>query len=287
MQHLLVATDLSDRALEALRRGLDLARRFGARLTVLHVVDPDQPLKLRDEALVSRQAWLEEELGRHDMRGVDLTIEVLPGAADGTIVERAAADLVVMGAHRRHLLRDVFIGTTIERVIRGTDRPVLMVNRKAGSAYDKALVAMDFSAISERALTAAAGLDFLGANDVVLLHAYLPIGKTTLAAGGAAPEVIDAHTATTAAEALSNLRQLADRHGATGAQRTKPRTIVEEGAALEVIERVAEREAAPLVVIGSHSHSGVLRFLLGSTAESYLRTTTTTDVLVVSPSAST
>ena len=290
MQHLLVATDLSDRALEALRRGLDLARRFGARLTVLHVVDPDQPLKLRDEALVSRQAWLEEELGRHDTRGVDLTIEVLPGAADGTIVElaeRAAADLVVMGAHRRHLLRDVFVGTTIERVIRGTDRPVLMVNRKAGSAYDKALVAMDFSAISERALTAAAGLDFLGANDVVLLHAYLPIGKTTLAAGGAAPEVIDAHTATTAAEALSSLRQLADRHAATGAQRTKPRTIVEEGAALEAIERVAEQEAAPLVVIGSHSHSGVLRFLLGSTAESYLRTTTTTDVLVVSPSAST
>jgi hypothetical protein len=41
----------------------------------------------------------------------------------------------------------------------------------------------------------------------------------------------------------------------------------------------------PFGVIGSRSHSGVLRFLLGSTAEAYLRTTTTTDILVVSLSA--
>jgi universal stress protein E len=289
MQHLLVATDLSSRALKALQRGLDLARRFDSRLMVLHVVDPDQPLKLRDEALKSRLAWLEEELERHDKSNVDLSIEVVPGAVDGTIVEfaeQADADLIVMGAHRRHLLRDVFVGTTIERVIRGTERPVLMVNREADSTYDKALVAVDFSPISERALTAAANLDFLGAREVVLLHAYQPIGKTTLAAGGVDPKVIEAHTATTAAEALSSLRQMADRHAAAGAKGTKLRTVLEEGPALAVIERVAEREGAPLVVIGSHSHSGVLRFLLGSTAESYLRTTTTVDVLVISPPAS-
>jgi universal stress protein E len=289
MQHVLVATDLSDRALKAMQRSLGLARRYRARLTVLHVVDPDQPLKLRDEALSSRQSWLEEELGRHDTQGVELAIEVLPGAADGTIVEfaeQAEADLVVMGAHRRHLLRDVFVGTTIERVIRGTDRPVLMVNRQAGSAYDKALVAVDFSAISERAISVAADLQFLGAEEVMLLHAYQVIGKTVLAAGGAEQKVIDAHEARTAAEAMNELRLLADRHARADSGPFELRTVLEEGPALEVLERVAEREATPLVVIGSRSHTGVLRFLLGSTAEGYLRTTTTTDVLVVSPPAS-
>ena len=293
MQHVLVATDLSERAEKALQRGLGLARRYRARLTVLHVVDPDQPLQLRDEALGSRQAWLEEALGRQDTEGIAVAIEVVPGPPDATIVEFArttSADLVVMGAHRRHLLRDVFVGTTIERVIRGTERPVLMVNRDPSVGYDKALVAVDFSAISDRALAVAAGLAFLGAEKVILLHAYQAIGKTVLAAGGAEQKDIDAHAARTASEALSALRRLADRHAGTGPSssrgRVALRTLVEEGPALDVIERVAEREATPLVVIGSRSHAGVLRFLLGSTAEGYLRTTTTTDVLVVSPPTS-
>jgi nucleotide-binding universal stress UspA family protein len=34
-----------------------------------------------------------------------------------------------MGAHRKRILRDVFIGTTIERVMRTGRHPVLMVNR--------------------------------------------------------------------------------------------------------------------------------------------------------------
>ncbi|MCB8823361.1 universal stress protein [Microvirga rosea] len=38
------------------------------------------------------------------------------------------ADLIVMGAHRKQLLRDILVGTTIERVIRTGPHPVLMVN---------------------------------------------------------------------------------------------------------------------------------------------------------------
>jgi universal stress protein E len=290
MQHVLVATDLSERAQKAMQRGLALARRYRAQLTVLDVVDPDQPLKLRDQAIDSHRIWLEDWLGRQDTEGIEVAIEVVPGSPDSTIVEFArttSADLVVMGAHRRHLLRDVFVGTTIERVIRGTERPVLMVNRDPSVGYDKALVAVDFSTISERALSVAGGLAFLGAEKVLLLHAYQPIGKTVLAAGGAEQKDIDTHEARTASEARSALRRLTDRHAGTGPssseRRVALRTLVEEGPALDVIERVAEREATPLVVIGSRSHSGVLRFLLGSTAEGYLRTTTKTDVLVVSP----
>jgi nucleotide-binding universal stress UspA family protein len=284
MTQILVATDLSDRARKALVRGLDLARRFDATLTVLHVVDADQPLDLRDAALRSAEAWLGEELQRQGAAGVKSSIEVMPGSPDATIVEVAAsssADLVVMGAHRRHRLRDVFVGTTIERVIRATDLPVLMVNRAPDHGYDKALVAVDFSAISDRALRAAAGLAYLGATEIILLHACQPIGRTTLAASGVEPKVIEAHAATTVAEAAAQLRLLAQRHAGTATLRD----VVEEGPPVEVIERVATREAAPLVVLGSRSHSGILRFLMGSTAESYLRTTTETDVLVVSPSA--
>jgi hypothetical protein len=40
------------------------------------------------------------------------------------IAESAKADLIVMGAHRKQLLRDILVGTTIERVIRIGPYPV-------------------------------------------------------------------------------------------------------------------------------------------------------------------
>ena len=45
------------------------------------------------------------------------------------------ADLIVMGAHRKQLLRDIFVGTTIERVIRTGPYPVLMVNNEVKQPY--------------------------------------------------------------------------------------------------------------------------------------------------------
>jgi universal stress protein E len=42
-------------------------------------------------------------------------------------------DLIVMGAHRKQFLRDVFVGTTVERVIRTGPYPVLMVNNEVSS----------------------------------------------------------------------------------------------------------------------------------------------------------
>ena len=287
MRHLLVATDLSARGQKALRRGLLLARADAARVTVLHVVDADQPLPLRDEALQSSEAWLKTALDAEDTVGLEIEVEVVPGPADATIIElaeKAAVDLVVMGAHRRHLLRDVFIGTTIERVMRGTVLPVLMVNREPEAAYGEALVAVDFSATSEHALQVAAGLGFLGAEKALLLHAYQTVDKVVLAAGGAPPEAIHAHDSRTAGQALGDLRRMAERHAATDAGGVELRTLMREGPAVDVITRVAEAENIPLVVIGSRSHTGILRLLLGSTAETYLRTTTT-DVLVVSPAA--
>ena len=286
MRHLLVATDLSTRGQKALRRGLLLARADAARVTVLHVVDADQPLQLRDEALHNSEAWLQTALEAEDTAGLDVEIQVVPGPPDATIIElaeQATVDLVVMGAHRRHLLRDVFVGTTIERVMRGTVLPVLMVNREPEAAYGEALVAVDFSATSEHALQVAAGLGFLGADKALLLHAFQTVDKVVLAAGGAPPEAIHAHDIRTAGQALGDLRRMAERHAATDAGGLELRTLMREGPAVDVITRVAEAENIPLVVIGSRGLSGLMRLLLGSTAENYLRTTTTTDVLVVSP----
>ena len=60
-----------------------------------------------------------------------------------------------MGAHRKQLLRDIFVGTTIERVIRTGPHPVLMVNNEVRRAYRTALAAVDMSEASASAIRTA------------------------------------------------------------------------------------------------------------------------------------
>lgn len=58
-------------------------------------------------------------------------VAILTGDAFDAILrtaEMVSADLIVMGTHRKQLLRDIFVETTIERVIRTGPYPVLMVN---------------------------------------------------------------------------------------------------------------------------------------------------------------
>ena len=44
-------------------------------------------------------------------------------------------DLLVIGSHRRQILREVFVGTTAERTIRTAVCPVLMVNASPTTNY--------------------------------------------------------------------------------------------------------------------------------------------------------
>ena len=65
-----------------------------------------------------------------------------------------------MGAHRKQLLRDIFVGTTIERVVRTGPCPVLMVNNEAAHSYSRVLAAVDMSDISAHAVQSARALGF-------------------------------------------------------------------------------------------------------------------------------
>jgi nucleotide-binding universal stress UspA family protein len=62
---------------------------------------------------------------------------------------------VVMGEHRKRLLRDVFVGTTIERVMRIGHRPVLMASGPAEWTYRRVLAAVDTSESAAYALRTA------------------------------------------------------------------------------------------------------------------------------------
>jgi nucleotide-binding universal stress UspA family protein len=124
---IVAATDFSTRSQRAVRRAAVLTRACDAELTLLHVVDEDRPQGLVDRD--SREAQKHVQELAHSMtelRGLRCEAMVVAGDAFDGILRAArsrAADLVVMGAHRRQMLRDIFVGTTIERVIRAGPFP--------------------------------------------------------------------------------------------------------------------------------------------------------------------
>ena len=99
------------------------------------------------------------------LRDVRCHPTVVTGDPFDAIVRTAtaqAADLIVMGAHRKQLLRNIFVGTTIERVIRTGHHPVLMVNNEVNAPYELALTPVDLSDASANAIRAARTVGLIG-----------------------------------------------------------------------------------------------------------------------------
>jgi nucleotide-binding universal stress UspA family protein len=150
LKKILVASDLSPRAEKALTRAVQVAREHEAALTALHV--------LEDGAQDETQAAAASEAAlRHACSlvssGYDgpMTVRVVTGKPFVEIIRRAreeAVDLIVVGAHGAHFIKDLFFGTTAEKVVRKGDRPVLVVKQAPQGPYRRVLVAVDFSADS-------------------------------------------------------------------------------------------------------------------------------------------
>ena len=195
---------------------------------------------------------------------------------------RSEADLVVLGAHRKQLLGDIFTGTTIERVMRLGGRPVLMVNRDSGKPYGNVLAAVDLSDASAHALRTAHSLGLLDPTSAAAVHGFLPVGESTLYYAGVEQKQIDEHVAVTAAEARAAIgRFLKD----NGFDQMTNVLLVEKGSPFEAIENSVNKLQADLLVIGTRGHSGLKRALLGSVADQALRQIGC-DILAVPPERS-
>ena len=152
--HILFTTDLSKNSTYAMRHAASLARVTGAKLHVLHVMEPMsddarvtiqmfiQDKSVRDDAMSSRnqhvKALLAERqknfwaaLPDEDRSILDQieSIEVVEGHAAEVILRRSkelGCDIIVLGAHD-HGFSHTFLGTVAKRVLRRATIPTLVV----------------------------------------------------------------------------------------------------------------------------------------------------------------
>lgn len=285
LHRILATTDFSSRSERALARAALLARESGARLALLHVVDDDQSAET--VARESRQARKQLAAVAQALQGADGASPEITVARGDPFVEivcaaaESEADLVVMGAHRRRILRDVFVGTTLERVLRTGHHPVLMANRDPAGPYGRVLVATDLSPPSAHALRAAHDLGLLKAGRVKLVHAFEPLAKGMMIYASVERERVEDHAATETARVRAELQAFVEALDLPDLQCT---LRLDEGPAFHTIRKVVDVEQPDLLVIGTRGLTGMQRILLGSVADALLRNIEC-DVLAVPPPA--
>ena len=146
---ILIPTDGSDGVERAVRHAVDLAHAHGATLHALYVVNTagyaglpmDASFEGVDEML---RADAEEAVAlvRAVADDYDVPVEtaVIDGSPSREIVryaEREGCDLIVMGTHGRGGIDRLLLGSVAEKVVRGSNAPVLTVRvggEKAGAA---------------------------------------------------------------------------------------------------------------------------------------------------------
>jgi nucleotide-binding universal stress UspA family protein len=152
---ILVPSDFSECSDQALRYGLELARRFDARLHLLHVVqDPvTQPWAAEGfsvplfEVVEQWQKQAEERL-RAAVPDADrgrVTVVSIVATPYSEILDYAAAhdvDLIVMGTHGRGGVTHMLLGSIAERVVRRAPCPVLTVRHPQHGFVADPLVAV-------------------------------------------------------------------------------------------------------------------------------------------------
>ncbi|MEL6964517.1 MAG: universal stress protein [Pseudomonadota bacterium] len=270
MKKLLMATDLSARSDRALERAVRLAIDHNGHLTVVHVVDEDLPAPLADAQKSAAEQAIHEHLDDlTSNNGMTISIEVPFGRAYVDILEMAEktdADMIVLGVHRNDSFKDMFRGTTAERVIRAGNAPVLLVKDRVRTSYQQIMVGIDFSVYSRRAVEFA--IRFVPAGHFHLVHAYDMPFSSLLPGREKRHEISKQHELQFQEMVAEEMAAFLSTVDATG---PRLETVMEQGVVLDVIQRQVDGLKPDLLVVGTHGRTGVVHALLGSVANDLLK----------------
>jgi nucleotide-binding universal stress UspA family protein len=282
--NIVVASDLSGRSDRALGRGFALARELGGALTVVHVVAPDLPDDLRAHCVDwAKRRFARELEERTASTGVQASSRIHAG--DPKVAINAAADaanagLLVLGFHDRSRPESRFAETTAGRVLKGSQRPILLVREEPAGAYARVVIGVDFSWFSRVAIRHA--FRFAPGARFHLLHAYHVPYQGFLGSARFSEQVAYERRLELDDFLAGEMRLLTRRAAELGVRPEALETVLREGPARDVLLEEAARRDADLLVIGTHGKTGVARAMFGSVAADVL-SAPPCDVLVSPP----
>jgi nucleotide-binding universal stress UspA family protein len=138
---ILFATDFSESSDYAFQYAYSLAKKFNARLLMVHVINEPVDLrgfyvphisfeKLEEEIEEGAQKMMEKFCRTHIRDYDNYESIIVPGIPYDEIIKKAtdnSADLIILGTHGRTGLDHVLFGSTAEKVVRKSPVPVMTI----------------------------------------------------------------------------------------------------------------------------------------------------------------
>lgn len=158
MKKILVPIDFSAHSEYALEVAAQLAHTYNAEIVALHMMGISEAVLTKDESKDAMQAMFylqlakkrfQEFLDKDYLKGLEVqsTVQNYKVFSEiDKVAQEFEADLIVMGSHGSSGLRDVFVGSNTEKVVRSSSIPVLVIKNKVEKFnIDKMVFACDFS----------------------------------------------------------------------------------------------------------------------------------------------
>lgn len=266
----LAATGLTPESAGGLALAAELARRAGAALHVVHVVEPISEVEERAiPGLAERHmAFARDELKTFCMAhgvGEDATQHLLHGEPENEILRlraRLRADLLVLGRYGKGGLKRGRLGSIAHRIVRRSQVSVLVAQPDFRGPVRRVGVACDFHEDAQVELRRALGLASLfGSSETVVLASYeVPAGYHTIMTWEDACARLEG--------ALKEIAEKSMALAASGVEGAPPwRLRMEEGSPASRVPAMAQEEHLDLLVLGTHGRSRAAMALLGRTSE--------------------
>lgn len=277
---LIAATDLSAPSRHAAARAAMLARDTGAKLELLHVVETSALSELR-HMLGARgdavaQCLLDESHSAlnklaatvSEPCGINASTHLATGPLLQEIITQTDAldaDLLVLGSRGTGFIRHQRLGATVERLLRKTLRPLLVVRQVPNAPYRRVLVAIDFSSWSVESIRFARAL--APKAKIILFNAFEVPFEGKLLFAGVEDDLIQQYRTSAQQDALRDLHKTAANAGLKEGDYCG--VIAHGDAASRILEQVEEQDA-DLIVVGKHGKGLTEELLLGSTTKHVL-----------------
>ena len=266
---ILLATDGSEDAAQAREAAVDLARRSGSELDLVHVwhdvPSPYAHAFVKRELRRQGQEVIDAQVGKIEEAGVTVAATHLRGGRTHEEIielsEEIGAGLLILGSRGLGAVRRILLGSHSEAVVHHARVPVLVLRRTRDAwPPSRVVIGDDFSEDAKKATELAASIAELYEAETFLVHAY--------------PSIVEQSSRSEADDAMRQAEeQLGQRaNDLKGILGYEPRTVMtSDDAAVALLEAARGAEGPTLIAVGSRGLGAVSRVRLGSVSSKVVR----------------
>jgi nucleotide-binding universal stress UspA family protein len=259
MKKILVPTDFSDQAFNAIKAAASIAKDSSTEIILLHIIDlPQETMDMIKpgyeipEIMLFKQAAEQRilELAKDPiLENLTVSVVLRLGKTFNEVNLVAAennVDMIVMGSHGASGFKEVFIGSNTEKVVRSSEIPVLVIKGESTNvSFNNVVFASDFMEKNPQAYNKI--LNFLKEKQAKP-HFLMVNTPNSFKPTHEAERIIE--------DFLKDL-DIEDYHFSVYSD-----FEIEKG-----IANYADRINADLIVMGTHGRKGLARFINGSISE--------------------